>query len=98
MINKFANLSYFFSHFHQDWELDARNPEEVFDLFVRENPVETVSRAVCELEEFLSMDLSDGELEHTLYCELGCYYMPDKSVREWLVFVRESLTNLMKGR
>jgi hypothetical protein len=98
MRTKFASLSNFFGgSFNQDWVMENRNPEEVLVLFVRENPIETVTNVVRELNQLLSMNLSDVELEDVFYRDLRCDYMPETPVRDWLIFVKDSLTTLMKA-
>jgi hypothetical protein len=98
---KFEHLVNFFGGcFHQDWDLDAQSCEEVLELFFRESPFDEVTNVVNELKELLAINLSDIKLRQILTEDLHCYYMPPEEtpVRDWLVFVRDSLVRLMSTK
>lgn len=80
------------SCFHEDWELDATEPDEAISQFLRSDPsLNEIDRIVAQIRQYVSDDKDDAALEHGLIEELGCYYLPSAddgmSVRDWLQHV-----------
>jgi hypothetical protein len=95
---KFGNLVNFFGgYFHQDWDLDARNYDEVLEMFVKHNPSNEVANVVKELDALLAMGLSDLELRKALTEDLLCCYIPpcEEDLKKWLILVRNTLRKLI---
>ncbi|HRZ47695.1 MAG TPA: contact-dependent growth inhibition system immunity protein [Candidatus Paceibacterota bacterium] len=91
---KFRNLVQFLGGcFNQDWRLDDPTPEAVVMRFVAENSEEFVTDVVSELDELLSLSLTEEELQRVLFEEFHCYYLPtETSIGDWLSHVRASLS------
>jgi hypothetical protein len=91
---KLNNLAQFFgAYFHQDWRLDDPTPEVVIKRFLEMNPEDEVQKVVVELDELLSLSLSEEELRRKLFEEFLCYYVPtETSIRDWLSHIRASLS------
>ncbi|MEO6034748.1 MAG: contact-dependent growth inhibition system immunity protein [Verrucomicrobiota bacterium] len=91
---QFRNLVQFLGGcFNQDWRLDDPTPEAVVVRFVAENSNEFVGDVVSELDELLSLSLTEDELRRMLFEEFHCYYLPtETSIRDWLSHVRASLS------
>src|SRR5438874_11551730 len=92
---RFHNLVQFFgAYFHQDWDADDPTPEAVIRRFVTTNELEAVRKVVGELDDLLSLPLSEAELRRLLLDDLLCCYLPPdgRSVRTWLTWVRDSQT------
>lgn len=91
--NDFPGLANFFGgYFHQDWEFEVDTPEEVVQVFVREEHRETSSRAIKELRRLLSLSLTDEQLNKLLLGELGAYYDASPDTSRWL----QSLLEVME--
>jgi catechol 2,3-dioxygenase-like lactoylglutathione lyase family enzyme len=85
-----ANL--FQSYFHQDWDLEHGTPDEVIDAFIRGEMPHAAREARLELVSLLGRSMSDRELAHAVFDELGLDYSPsDSTLREWLEHVRDRL-------
>lgn len=89
-------LSQFFSgYFHEDWELEAEDPNGIIDIYLsqqadREHPVSVAA----DLDALTSSELSDDALSSMLFKDLGCYYDPSVdglSARAWLQQVSRRL-------
>jgi len=96
--SKFENLVNFFGgYFHQDWDLDAQNYDEVLEMFVKQNPSNEVANVVKELDALLAMDLSNLELRKALTEDLLCCYIPpcEGALKEWLILIRNKLIKLI---
>jgi hypothetical protein len=96
---KLNNLVQFFgAYFHQDWRLDDSTPEAVIERFLKKNPEDETQKVVAELDELLSLPLSEDELRRLLFEEFSCYYLPSgASVRDWLEQVRAWLSRKGAG-
>jgi hypothetical protein len=84
----------FGAYFHQDWEFDHNGPEEVIREYIADGPREDVQRAVAELEELLTLDLTEKQLEEVLSPGLRSDCVPSyvgESNREWLAAVAKQL-------
>jgi CdiI immunity protein len=96
----YPKLRYFFAaYFHQDWSYEKRlvggSFEDVVRDFQAENPIQTVNQATRELEAFLGLELSEGELENTVVYDLGANVNPPGrggTYRQWL----EAVLSILK--
>lgn len=86
--------SFLSSYFHEDFYLEAPNPDGNIDLFLRSNPdTDQVNRIVRQIEDYLS-SRDDAAIDAGLFKELGCYYWPGAdgmSAKVWLLHVAERL-------
>ena len=78
-------------YFHQSWPDDHELAGVPFEAIVRyfqaKNPAATVTQTVRELEEFLSLELSEKELYDALYYDFTSYFhAPGLGLRyrQWL--------------
>jgi hypothetical protein len=86
-------IQFFGAYFHQDWRFDDPTPDAVIKRFVENNPEHEVEKVVVELDELLSMSLTEEELRRMLFEEYLCYYIPtENSIRDWLSHVRVALS------
>ena len=78
---------FFGAYFHQDWELDAANTQEVVAQYVEVSTPEerrVLSQAILE---YCNRFTDDRELEEALYRELYCEYPPSAdglTAKGWL--------------
>lgn len=93
--DKFPRLEQFFgAYFHQDCLDFDGTAEMVLKRYASDASREVMSRTLEELDQLLSLGLSDAELDGTMYEDLGCYYNPAPdglSMTEWLHWVRSML-------
>lgn len=96
-----ALQSFLGGYLHQDWDVEASDPQELVAEFAREK-LELVAEAIGEIEILLSMTQSEDEVARRAY-EMGCYFDPQPvSMRNWLAgaartMVREVATRLKSG-
>jgi hypothetical protein len=86
-MNKYSKLKNFFAgYFHEDWVMDADEPEEIVRMFARSCGEKEAGEVAQQIEAFLNDQnetLSDVDMLH----ELGCYYSPSAdgiSADAWL--------------
>jgi hypothetical protein len=88
--------SFFSGYFHEDWELDALEPDEVISQFLKSGPSPNeVERIVAQIGCYLGAERDDAAIERGLLEELGCYYLPGAngmSARNWLRHVADLLS------
>lgn len=88
-------LKQFFSaYFHQDFLLDAVNPDDVIEEYKKENTIEHRTLLRKAILDYVEKITSDDELNKKLLSELGCYYRTEAdgmSARSWLQKVAEQL-------
>lgn len=92
----FSELRSFLSgYFHQDWELDASEPDEVVLQFIKRKPGSSKSDQIIEqIERYLDAEIDDEAVERDLFEEFGCYYLPSadgSNARDWLRHVADLL-------
>lgn len=97
MAGDVAELKSFFSgYFHEDWELDASEPDDVISQFLRSGAsANEVDRIVAQIGSYVAAREDEAAIERGLLEELGCYYLPGAdgmSAREWLTHVAELLS------
>lgn len=90
--DNFVELKSFFSgYFHEDWEADSSEPDDVISEFLRSKPGSSeIDRIVDQIDLYLSSGRADAATERGLFEEFGCYYLPSAdgiSVRNWLKHV-----------
>lgn len=84
-----TELRQFFSgYFHEDWQLDSSEPDEVIAQFLMSGPSQDeIDRIVAQIACYLDAATDNAAIERGLLVELGCYYLPDAdgvSARDWL--------------
>ena len=87
------------AYFHQDWQMDGGSVQDTVAAFASE-PRELRDSALAEIEDFLSQDYPEGELEARLR-EMGCDYYAgdtDDDYRQWLRDIRALLKQHSAGR
>lgn len=70
-------------YFHQDWYCDAKNADEIIELFVRKESQNTINRLKAELEEAIN---NDENLTIEFIYENEGNYNPELdglTVKEW---------------
>lgn len=91
-----SKLRYFFSaYFHNFWPDESGNWEVVVNNFVTNNPVESVHKAIDELDGLLDEDNGEASLKKIVTRKLGANVYPpglDMTYREWLEAVAVRLT------
>ena len=83
------------AYFHQDWDLDDPDEQEVLNRFMRSEGEDRVRAARVELNRLLAMPFDDEELSDIVFRDLGCYYSPtpNRAMRQWLRSVAERLAD-----
>ena len=79
---------FFGAYFHQDWMMDAPEPDHVVQLFIDDQRTSDEPTMLARLiEKYAASVVDDAVLERGLLTELGCYYMPSAdgvAARVWL--------------
>lgn len=96
----FAELKSFLSgYFHEDWEADASEPDDVISQFLGSDPGrDEINRIIDQIGRYLDGGRDDAAIEAGLLEELGCYYLPSAdgmSARIWLDHVAACLSKKM---
>lgn len=87
-------LEFFGGYFHQDWDLEDANPDDVIRRFQSSEPRENVEAVIDELNTLLSSNLNEEELQTGLLLDLQCCYDPRvdwADTTSWLKHVRDLL-------
>ncbi|WP_158218986.1 contact-dependent growth inhibition system immunity protein [Roseateles aquatilis] len=83
--------SFLAGYFHEDWELDASEPDEVIVQFLSGGPDSNdIYHIVAQIRQYLVSAGDDVAIEQDLLREFGCYYLPSsdgQSARDWLQHV-----------
>jgi hypothetical protein len=98
----FYELGQFLSaYFNQDWMHIKIRPDwtpknadaaSVVRYFIDQSPPELLKKVAEDIDELLTVGMSEEELQQFLYAKLGSYYMPTAdgvSPSDWLRSVRE---------
>lgn len=92
---QFPYLSHFFgAYFHQDWMMEYANEEMAVKGYVDDDGSEDANRVIKELDQFLSLNMSEADLRKAVLDELGSDYFPEStypSIRDWLLWIRSML-------
>jgi hypothetical protein len=86
---------FFAAYFHEDWADDAKNSDEVVADYLGTASAAEARALADKIIELARSGRSDAELEHMLFWQLGCYYMPSgtgQSAKAWL----EQLATLLR--
>lgn len=91
--------SFFGAYFHQDWTLDASDPDHIVKMFLDDaaRSYEELVLLARLIVAIASRAVDDAALERALFAELQCYYLPSAdglSAREWLRHVSSLLLSL----
>jgi hypothetical protein len=97
-IDIFAELRSFLSgYFHEDWELDSSEPDEVISQFLDSKPNPNyVAKIASQIEVYLSSESDEQILKNGLLKNFGCYYLPSADSLKtsyWLNHVANFLRN-----
>jgi hypothetical protein len=83
-------------YFHEDWELEASEPDEVIFRFLESGPsASEIDRIVAQIRHYLGGGKDDTTVERGLLKDLGCYYLPSAdgiSASDWLRHVADRLS------
>lgn len=75
-------------YFHQDWLLEADEPNAMISLFLKSQPERTTTQHIAEqIRRFLNEYREDEVVERKLFEHLGCYYCPSADglrATDWL--------------
>jgi hypothetical protein len=87
--DRFSELRSFLSgYFHEDWELDSSEPDEVISQFLASKPNPNyVAQIASQIDVYLSSEGDEEILERGLLKQFGCYYLPSAdglSTSSWL--------------
>lgn len=88
-------------YFHQDWRMDAADPDGIIARFIAEHPDKQELASLAALVDSYAAAHDDSKLKQpqftelgwALFTELGCYYVPPEEgkSREWLHQVADRL-------
>ena len=85
----------FGAYFHQDWALDAPDPDGIIDCFIADHPNKIELSYLAELvDAYAGSHSDDGELERSLITELWCQFLPTSTgvlAHDWLAHVSSRL-------
>jgi len=85
---------FFGAYFHQDWECDASDTKSVVSEYMK-TATARENRLLAEAALQYSAEFNnDGDLEESLFTDLGCYYLPSGdglSAKPWLQDVANQL-------
>jgi hypothetical protein len=87
-------FQFFAGYFHEDWAVDAQTTDEVIDTFIATHTQNERVHLADLIDAFTAEVSDDQALEHAVFEELGCYYVPTadaKSARSWLHHVSSKL-------
>lgn len=94
--------SFLAGYFHEDWELDASEPDEVIAQFLNGGPDPShIRRIVDQIHHYLDFAGEDASIEQGLLKEFGCYYLPSAdglSAPDWLRHVAAKLEDSQLGQ
>ena len=79
----------FAAYFHQDWDLEGNDWPDLVRNFADDHSESDLIATAAELDQLLADFGDDTALNHELFEELGCSYMPrpdlgGPTVRSWL--------------
>ena len=83
-------------YFHQDWVLEANEPDEVVSRFMESTKDGDELKAIAtQIRSFLASRHSEAVIVQDLLAVLGCYYLPSAdgmSASAWLRKVADQLS------
>lgn len=80
-------FQFFAGYFHEDWPVDAATADDVVETFMGTHARDECLKLAQLIDAFAATTPDDQALEHALFTDLGCYYVPaadGRSVRDWL--------------
>jgi hypothetical protein len=98
MADDFTELKSFLgAYFHQDWDMEASEADEMVFLFLRDKPeANKINRIVDQIGRYVDTRKDESVIERGLYEELDCEYVPSAdgmSAGDWLRHVAALLGN-----
>ncbi|NJL27534.1 MAG: hypothetical protein HC897_06365 [Thermoanaerobaculia bacterium] len=86
---------FFGAYFHQDWCLDANEPDQIVQQYLSEGrSLKELTRLALLIEKYAELMDDDSALERALFSDLWCYYMPSAdglAAHAWLRHVASLL-------
>ena len=86
---------FFGAYFHQDWNLDVSDPDDVIRLFIADgHSANELINLAEDIEIYAANKIENAAAEEGLLRELGCYYLPSADgilAKAWLKHVAELL-------
>jgi hypothetical protein len=100
---KINELKQFFgAYFHQDWTLDASDPNDIVRLFMSDGcTTNELAHLANDMEHYAATKIDDATTEEGLFSELGCYYLPSADgvgAKAWLYHVAKLLRSISPTR
>jgi len=86
--------NFFGAYFHQDWDLDAEDEDEVVAQYAKTATREEREMLSNAIAKYSQSQISDKELEDDLCGDLGCESRPSNvgiPVRDWLQHIAAQL-------
>lgn len=79
--------------FHEDWDLEASDWQQLVEKFKTISRKERVEQVHLDLKQFLKEKKNDSELCEVVFDEFGCCYdpRPQQEVRAWLTELAAAL-------
>jgi CdiI immunity protein len=91
MNTNYQNLRQFFGgYFHQDWNLEGDDWEEIVAAFVSTADRGTLLKTCDEIEHLIQETMGEDELSKVLF-DLGSCCRPDGSNRDWIRAIQERI-------
>jgi len=95
-----AVFTFFSSHFHQDWNHEYSDAEDVIRTYILECGMAEREQISAELKALLSLELSPGQFEKLIWWELCCEYVPTADgwadMRVWVEHVRDEFARSLR--
>ena len=91
---------FFGGYFHQDWVCEHPDYISVVNNFIKDASSEDIKDVIRDFKILLEMQLSEEELRHIAFYELGCYFDPEPSgitYRQWFTELKTILEESLLG-
>jgi hypothetical protein len=87
--------SLFGAYFHEDWTLDADDPDDIVKLYISSATTAQAKQMADDIKTYVESVPDDAELYDQLLKKLGCSYDPEAdgiNGRDWLLRVAAMLS------
>jgi hypothetical protein len=81
----------FGAYFHQDWEIEYSNEEDVIRAFIHDSSPDEIKRAYDDLDWLIQQGLSESALQNIIVKDLGCSYWKPGYIEDFVRSVHEQL-------
>jgi CdiI immunity protein len=89
--------SFLAGYFHEDWDLEVSEPDDVIFNYINSGVGgEVIKAVVSQIEKYVNQSADDADAERGLLMQLGCYYLPSADgleTRSWLAHVANKLSD-----